>query len=173
MHVTSKTTTKKVRQQLNDFVAAIPGAFNYYDVGLNNQLGIIQQADVFLSPHTGFAFLAPCLGTPWLALSGGQWAEHMPAQMPFYSTLPNCNRYPCNNGDMLITCQLRLKLKQPIKCMGISNSKINEVLEGLKKLLNSEYNFNQAFEDYEDLARIKGVNLKKLWRINEYKNFAK
>ena len=33
--------------------------------------------DVVLAPHTGFAFLALCVGTPWLALSGGNWPDNL------------------------------------------------------------------------------------------------
>jgi hypothetical protein len=35
-----------------------------------NQLALIEQCDVFCSPHTGFAFLAQFVGTPWLTIAG-------------------------------------------------------------------------------------------------------
>lgn len=66
VHSTKKRTAIEVKAHLNQFIKSIPNAIFAYDIGLDNQLGIIQQADVFLSPHTGFAFLAPCLGTPGL-----------------------------------------------------------------------------------------------------------
>ena len=72
-------------------------------------------------------FFSPCLGTPWLCLSGGEWAEPMPAQVPFYCVLPNCKYYPCNNGNKKFECRLRLKLKRPIKCMSDLNQKQEEL----------------------------------------------
>lgn len=170
VHSTAKVSTAKAKETVTDFIKSIPGAINAYDVGLDNQLGLIQRADVFLSPHTGFAFLAPCLGTPWLALSGGQWAEPMPARMPFYCVLPKCNRYPCNKNTIKTSCKLRKSLKQPIKCMTISNPRLDDMLLGLKKLLSSQYSFEEAFKDYEQSAVHKEVNVDKLWRLTDYKN---
>lgn len=169
-HSTARTSADKAKTRLTKFIDGIPGAINAYDVGLDNQLGLIQQADVLLSPHTGFAFLAPCLGTPWLTLSGGQWAEPMPAQMPFYSTLPKCNRYPCNNGTMKTACKIRQKIKQPIECMTLSKHRLDDILRGLNKLLRPDYSFQEAFKDYEQSALNNGVHIKKLWRLTDYQN---
>ncbi len=144
------------------------GAINCYDIGLENQLAIIQSSIVFIAPHTGFAFLAPCLGTPWLALSGGEWAEEMPAQMPFYSVLPDCYKYPCNGGDMKFECKARVKLKQPIKCMSSIDSKLDDILLGIEKLLDRHYSYDAAFDDYQNSAISNNVNLKKLWRVAKY-----
>jgi hypothetical protein len=38
---------------------------------------------------------ALAVGTPWLALSGGQWHEWFFNGVPFYSVLPDTRRYPC------------------------------------------------------------------------------
>ncbi len=172
VHSTARISTDEAKARISKFVDSIPGAINAYDVGLDNQLGLIQQADVLLSPHTGFAFLAPCLGTPWLTISGGQWAEPMPAQMPFYSVLPQCNRYPCNNGSMKTACKIKLKVKQPILCMNLTKPRLYEILLGLNKLLNHNYSFQEAFKDYEQSALNNGVHLKKLWRLTDYKNIS-
>lgn len=157
------------KKKLDDFIKSIPNAVNCYDVGLDNQLGIIQHSHILLAPHTGFAFLAPCLGTPWLALSGGSWAEHMPARMPFYNVLPSCSHYPCS-GDMKLECRLRLKLKTPIKCMYSLNQKTDDLLQGIEKLLNKNYSFEESFFDYEISARTNKVNVEKIWRIKAFKS---
>jgi hypothetical protein len=65
-----------------------------YDIGLWNQVALMRQCDLLLSPHTGFAFLALCVGTPWLALSGGNWPEYFFNDVPFYSLLPDNPDYP-------------------------------------------------------------------------------
>jgi hypothetical protein len=164
-HCGAKDNETDKKNKIDHFIRSIPGAFNCYDIGLENQLGLIQQSDILLSPHTGFAIFAPCMGTPWLALSGGLWAEHMPAGIPFYSVMPTCTHYPCHNGDMKLECRLRIKLRQPIKCMADLKKKENEVLIGIKKLLTNGYTYKEAFADYENSAISNKVNMKKLWRI--------
>ena len=170
-HGNIQNRNTQLKNNIDTFITSIPGAINCYDIGLENQLAIIQSSNVFIAPHTGFAFLSPCLGTPWLALSGGEWAEEMPAQMPFYSVLPSCRKYPCNGGDMKFECKARVKLKQPIKCMSSLNTKLDNILVGIEKLLNNDYKFDDAFNDYQNSAISNNVNLKKLWRIAAYKQY--
>jgi len=170
VHTQNDRDFNKFSEVLEDFIKQIPNAYNCYDIGFENQLALIAISNIFIAPHTGFAFLAPSLGTPWLALSGGQWAEQMPAKMPFYSVLPSCKRYPCHGGDMKLECKARLKFKQPIKCMSSLNTKLDDILLGIEKLLNKNYKFDDAFNDYEMSAIRNSVNVKKLWRIKEFNN---
>ncbi len=53
---------------------------NCYDIGFWNQIALIKNCDVFIAPHTGFAFLAPLVKTPWLAISGRLWHD-VPVQI--------------------------------------------------------------------------------------------
>lgn len=168
-HLAPKHDEAAIKAKISRFINSIPDAVNCYDIGLENQLSIIQNSDIFISPHTGFAFLSPCLDTPWLELSGGEWARTMPARIPFYSVLPNCSHYPCSNGDKKPECKLRIKLKQPIKCMANLTDKTSDILKGIDKLLNKKYTFEAAFQDYEKSALENKVNLNKLWRIDKYK----
>ena len=158
---------KKIK--IDKFINSIPGAINCYDIGLDNQLGIIKDADILLSPHTGFAFLGPSLGTPWLALSGGEWGEQMHAQKSFYNVLPSCKKYPCNRGNRKLECNLRIKYNFPIKCMSKLSGKIPDLLIGVEKLLDENYSFTDSFKDYETSALKNEVNFKRLWRIKAYK----
>jgi len=157
----------QVKRELDNFIKSIPGAINCYDIGLVNQLAVIQLSNVFISPHTGFAFLAPCVGTPWLALSGTRWSEPMIAHLPFYYILPSCSHYPCNN-DMKLECKLRLKLHVPVKCMADLSNRNEEILNGIQKLLDTSYTFKDSFEHYDFEATHKKVNKQKLWRLKEF-----
>ena len=65
-----------------------------YDIGLWHQAALLEQCDLLISPHSGFSFLAPCVGTPWLAISGGNWPEYFFNHVPFYSVLPDDPDYP-------------------------------------------------------------------------------
>ncbi|MBD3296372.1 MAG: hypothetical protein GF392_03305 [Candidatus Omnitrophica bacterium] len=169
-HLSNKSNCDMVKKKIADFVEGIPGAVNCYDLGIEKQLALIGISDVLISPHTGFAFLSSCVGTPWLALAGGRWAEPQPAGMPFYSVLPRCDKYPCHGGDMRVVCRLRLKLRLPVLCMGsMLNKSTGEILQGIRKLLSDDYTFDHAFQDYEGSAVAKGVNVGKIWRIERYK----
>jgi hypothetical protein len=65
-----------------------------FDIGLAEQLAVVEASDVFLAPHTGFGLAALAVGTPWLALSGGRWFEYYFNHVPFRSILPDVERYP-------------------------------------------------------------------------------
>lgn len=65
-----------------------------YDIGLWNQVALLQACDLLVSPHSGFSFLAMCVGTPWLTISGGNWPEYFFNGVPFYSVLPDNPDYP-------------------------------------------------------------------------------
>lgn len=68
-----RTTTHAYSQtELKDLFTTVPNTINCYDIGLLNQLALIELSDLFISPHTGFAFLAPSVGTKWLAISGAK-----------------------------------------------------------------------------------------------------
>jgi hypothetical protein len=61
-----------------------------FDLGLVEQLAVVEACDVFLSPHTGFGLAALAVATPWLTLSGGRWFN----DVPFRSIIPETERYP-------------------------------------------------------------------------------
>jgi hypothetical protein len=72
--------------------AQVPGVVECFDIGMWNQIALIEQCDLFCSPHTGFAFVAQFVGTPWLTISSCPWREYLFNGVPFYSALPDC---PC------------------------------------------------------------------------------
>ncbi len=80
--------------QVQTILESVPGAVDAYDLGLWRQLALVERADLFLSPHSGFAFLAPCVGTPWLTLSGGMYSENFYNGVPFFRVLPDNPQYP-------------------------------------------------------------------------------
>jgi hypothetical protein len=65
------------------------------DLDLAEQLAVADACDLFVSPHTGFAFAALAVGTPWLTISGGHWFEYFFNRVPFRSVMPDTDRYPC------------------------------------------------------------------------------
>jgi hypothetical protein len=154
--------------QFINLANTVPDTYNFYDIGLEKQLALIEMSDVFISPHSGFAFLAPCLGTPWLCISGAYWSEQEFAHMPFYSVIPKCTHYPCIN-DTKLECKLRLSLKLNVKCMGNDlNNKIHDILNGTELLLRKNMDFDQSMLKYKNQLKLNKVNIQKVNLINEY-----
>ena len=131
------------------------GGINCFDIGLWNQVAVMEMSDVFISPHSGFAFLAPCVGAPWLALSGGPWPEYFFNQVPFYSVLPDNPEYPYmhefNEENHL----------EKIPSMQKENlqAKIPEIVGALRLLTDSSFTYIKAMERH--LENIEHANVRK------------
>lgn len=115
-----------------------------YDIGLWNQLALIKECDIFIAPHTGFGFLAPCVGTPWLAISRGDWPEYFFNKVPFYSVIPDVPDYPRNASKK------RLKLKKGEKIPEMRpfkfDKKIPEVIIAINLLLKKSFTYEKAMK---------------------------
>jgi hypothetical protein len=94
-----RSTSTITRAEVERLLSSCPAAVDCFDRPLLEQLALVEASDLFLSPHTGFAFAALAVGTPWLALSGGPWHEYFFNGVPFYSVLPDARRYPCFTWD--------------------------------------------------------------------------
>ena len=46
-----------------------------------------------------------------------------------------------------------------------------EIVGAVGTLLNSDYSLYEAYFEYRDKARLKGVDVKKIWRIDQYFNY--
>ncbi len=151
-------THRYPREALDPLFDACPDVVDGYDVGLWSQLALIQTADVFIAPHTGFAFLAPCLATPWLAISGARWPEYLFNETPFYCVLPDCPRYPCY-FNMKKACVKRMQRGTPVLCMDPRqlNPKIPEILRGARLLLDDDFTYEQAVAVHRENVARAGV----------------
>jgi hypothetical protein len=88
------TTTRYLDEGLTRILASGDDLVDCYDIGLWHQVALLETCDLLVSPHSGFSFLASCVGTPWLTMSGGNWPESFFNGVPFYSVLPDNPEYP-------------------------------------------------------------------------------
>ena len=88
------TTTRYRDDGLTRILASGRDLVECYDIGLWHQVALLEACDLLVSPHSGFSFLASCVGTPWLTISGGNWPESFFNGVPFYSVLPDNPDYP-------------------------------------------------------------------------------
>jgi len=136
--------TKKDVEYLINNLATAEDCFN---IGLWNQLALIKKCDIFLSPHTGFAFLAPTVGTPWLALSNCRWQEYLFNGLKFYSVLPDCGYYPAQ-GETKRGCGKLLSENKKCLCMTdkLLLNKIAEIVKGARLLLDRNFTYQKAVD---------------------------
>ncbi|MFH0969457.1 MAG: hypothetical protein V1804_03040 [Patescibacteria group bacterium] len=135
------------KKDVEYLIKNLPLATDCYNIGFWNQLALIQMCDIFLSPHTGFAFLAPTVGTPWLALSNCRWQEYLFNELPFYSVLPSCGYYPAQE-NITEGCGKRLANNKKCLCMNEKNlaTKIPDVVKGAKLLFDNTFTYEKAMK---------------------------
>jgi hypothetical protein len=95
LHADRRTTTRIDSAEVERIHATVPSALDYFDRPILEQIALIEASELVVSPHTGLAFAAATVGTPWLAISGGHWHEYFFNEEPVYSLLPDTDRYPC------------------------------------------------------------------------------
>jgi hypothetical protein len=89
-----RTNTTIGEADLQRLREACPNVADLFDVNLLDQLAAVEACDVLISPHSGFGMAALAVGTPWLTISGGRWPEYFFNGVPFYSLLPDPDRFP-------------------------------------------------------------------------------
>lgn len=155
----SNAEKKKYISQINKITENISSCFNMYDLSLEKQLALIQISNLFISPHSGFSFFAPCVGTPWLCISGAYWKEPLISNMPFYSVLPKCKKYPCH-GKTKNVCKYLLRFKRQVPCMWMhANEKMKEIDEAVNLLLQEKLSFKDSINLYNQQVKNKGLNI--------------
>lgn len=145
-----RTSTTFTRAEFDAMAAAVPEAVWAVDVPLAQQLAAVQRCDLFLSPHTGFAFAGMAVGTPWLTLAGNDWAEYyFNPGVPFYSVLPDLDRFPCyvmlgNNPDPVEDDGQR----SPSMSSARIDADLDELIGGATWLLGGEADYDTAMRDH-------------------------
>jgi len=157
--IKNRTSTKAFSKKDRDKIfEKIPNAKDCYNIGLWNQIALLKKSNVFISPHTGFAFLAPSVGTPWLAISGGDWPEYLFNKVSFYSVLPKTKEYPFYASKTNIK-KLPEKECRKVTWMdekGIAK-RLPEIIFGIKKLLDKKFTFEKAIRQH-----IKNIGTSKI-----------
>ncbi|MBI3971748.1 MAG: hypothetical protein HY332_10715 [Chloroflexi bacterium] len=138
--------------EVETVLTSVPNLADCYDLGLWRQLALVEQCDVFLSPHTGFGFIAQCVGTSWLVISGGHYCEgSFHNGVPWYSVLPDNPAYP-----YLGSLKFNVYGRRKIPCMRPEKleKKIPEIVEGARLLLDPSFTYEASIQrHHENWAR--------------------
>jgi hypothetical protein len=136
----NRTYTQAIgKDDIDKITSSFPNIVDCYDIGLWNQIALLHSCDMLIAPHTGFAFLASSVNTPWLALSGGNWPEYLFNHFPFYSVLPDDKNYPYM-GNVKIAKGRRI----PHYTRKNIRKKIPEIIKAIHLLLDENFTSEKA-----------------------------
>lgn len=147
-----RTTTSIDRKGHKRIARACRSAVDYFDRPLVDQLAAVEACQLFLSPHTGFGMAAVAVGTPWLTISGGPWHEYFFNGVPFYSLLPDPDRYPCFTQYEPLPTVAEDKDKEGERALSMSSRRIREdlpeLVDAARLLLDGCLPYEQALRLY-------------------------
>jgi hypothetical protein len=151
-----RTTSRLRRGDLDRLLRVLPAAIDCFDRPLLEQLALIEASALLVSPHTGFAFGASTVGTPWLAISSGNWHEYFFNGVPVYSLLPDPERYPSFAWGELGLEPLKLidadddgeGPRTPSMSAARIRDDLPELLEAAELLIEKRLPYEQALAEY-------------------------
>jgi len=92
------TSTAFGPMELDTLLGRRPRLEHAWDVGLWRQVALLRRASVLVAPHTGFGFLAPAVGTPWLTVSGATGRSSSSTACPSTRSCPTAPCIPATPG---------------------------------------------------------------------------
>lgn len=151
-----RTTSTVDRGEVDRLLVATPAAVDCFDRPLLEQLALLERSALLVSPHTGFSFLASTVGTPWLAISGGNWHEYFFNGEPVYSLIPDPARYPAYAWAELGDTPLQLieadddgeGPRTPSMSAARIRDDLPELLDAADRLIEGRLSYEDALRDY-------------------------
>jgi hypothetical protein len=129
--------------------SALPRVVDIVDAPLAEQLAVVGECDILVSPHTGFGMAALTVGTPWLSIAGNNWPEYYFNHTPFYSVLPDMARFPCYTRagpePEPVSDEGR---RSPSMCYERIVDDLDEIIAGAERLLSQQWDFDTAMRDH-------------------------
>jgi hypothetical protein len=144
-------STSRISVEEVERIARFVPSMNCFDLPLAEQLAVVEASSLLVSPHTGFSFGALAVGTPWLAISGGRWHEYFFNGVPFYSVLPDPDRYPpfaWNDQLALIEDIDGEGLRTPSMGLARLREDLPEIVDAAERLIRGEVTYEEALIDY-------------------------
>jgi len=129
-----------------------------YDIGMWNQIRIIRRCNVLISPHSGFSFIAPLVGTPWIEIAGGNWPAYLFNGIPFYSVMPDEPKYPYY-GRLTVS---RTKKTIPSMRFDTLIKKISEIIHALELIFSRKLSYEKSIQLHALNIKHSKTKLKKI-----------
>jgi len=145
-----RTRTGIAAGEIARIARASGNVLDAFDWPLIDQLALVQRCRLFLSPHTGFGFAAAAVGARWLTLSGGGWPEQFYNGVPFYSVLPEPDRYPCYSDPLPVIAEDDdgEGPRTPSMCRARIVEDLPELLEAARTLIAGRLSYEEALASH-------------------------
>lgn len=158
----SGITREKVDQLLSEYKNSV----DCFDIGLLNQLAMVQQCNFFLSPHSGFGFAVLAVGTPWLTLSGSRWPEYFYNGVPFYSVLPDPKKYIVYDDKVRDDLAKDIDGENRIRCYSYQRVQedLPKLLTGADILINKKWSYEKCLKNH--FKKMQELYPDKIWSFD-------
>jgi hypothetical protein len=166
-----RTSTRFTRLEVDRLLGAVQRGVDAFDLPLVDQLAIVEACDVFIAPHTGFGMAALAVGTPWLTLSGNRWPEFFYNDVPFYSVLPDPDRFACYNqlepDPPLVPDRDGEGPRSPSMCADRIDDDLDELLLAARLLIERRLSYDQAMAGhFQRLQRFFHGRAPLIWSVD-------
>jgi hypothetical protein len=164
-----RTHTSLRGDELRELLSHHSAPVDCFDIGLAEQLAVVEAAGVFLSPHTGFGLAALAVGTPWLTISGGRWFEYYFNHVPFRSIIPDVERYPAFSqfSPAAVTDDGEDGPRTPSMTRARIRDDLDAIVAGAAELVHGTLAYDQALADYfRALLAAHDGNAGAIWSID-------
>ena len=167
-----RTSTSIDVAEVRRLLEACPRTANLFDVPLLDQLAAVEACDVLVSPHSGFGMAALAVGTPWLTISGGRWPEYFFNGVPFYSLLPDPDRFPPYSrfGELPVLEEDEdgEGPRTPTMSRGRILANLDELLRATEWLVEGRLEYREALRTYfERFIRLHGGDRSMIYSIDD------
>ncbi len=163
-----RTSTTLGRAEFDRLRSAMPRVHDVVDAPLTDQLAAVAACDVLVSPHSGFGMAALAAGTPWLTIGGNRWPEYFFNGVPFYTVLPDVERFPCYT--------LMAEDPPPVEDDGprspsMSRERIladlDEIVDGAARLVERRWDYETALYDHaRRMLALRGGDPTMVWSLD-------
>ncbi|WP_216213527.1 glycosyltransferase family 9 protein [Amycolatopsis aidingensis] len=165
-----RTRSTFSRAEFEELRAAVPSCVAAIDLPLADQLAMVRQCDVLVSPHSGFGMAAVAVGTPWVILAGNKWPEYyFNPGVPFYSVLPDIERFPCYN---LFEPDPEPVSDDGPRAPSMSRARIEsdtgELVEATARIIEGSWDYDTAMRDhFRRLVRLYDGHAEWIYSIDD------
>lgn len=144
-----RTRTSFGRDEIDELLSAVPRWVDAVDLALIDQLAVVAACDVLVSPHSGFGMAALAVGAPWLTIAGNKWPEYYYNGVPFYSVLPDLERFPAYSGLEPDPEPVEDDgPRSPSMCYDRIHADLGEIVEGASRLIERRWPYETAMKDH-------------------------
>lgn len=148
----ARTSTSFGRDEFDRVRAGVNRSVEAVDIPLIDQLSTVAECDLLISPHSGFGMAALAVGAPWLTIAGNKWPEFYFPGTPFYSVLPDLDRFPCYTGISEPDPPMVQDdgPRTPSMSSERLRSDLAEIVSGAVKLIEDDWDLDAALEDHAE-----------------------